>query len=185
MFWWYVMKNMKIKSVMFTETELCEVVKKLSAQINRDYKGEDSVTVVCVLTGAVVFTCDLIRKLNIPNVKLSFIRASSYGSSDMSSGSVKVIRPDNLEITNNNIIVVEDIIDTGNTIKKLKEIFLSQKPKTLKFCTMFDKPSRRKVDFKVDYIGEEIPDEFIVGYGLDYDDMYRNLPYVAILCEDN
>lgn len=179
------MKNMKIKSVMFTETELNEIVNQVSDRINQDYKDEDSVTIVCVLTGAVIFASDLIRRLSIPNVKLNFIRTSSYGKSDVSSGNVKVFELGNLEITDNNIIVVEDIIDTGNTIKKLAEIFSSQNPKSLKFCTMFDKPSRRTVDFDVDYVGVEIPDEFIVGYGLDYGEIYRQLPYVAVLCEDN
>lgn len=179
------MKNMRIKEVLFSEDDIANIVRITAERISSDYKEQniDSMTLVCVLKGAVMFTADLMRKIELPSIRLEFIKASSYGSSDTSSGEVELNIADDLLISGKNILIVEDIIDTGYTLKRIVEKFKLLKPNTIKVCTLFDKPDRRIVDFKPDYVGSVIPDEFIVGYGLDYAEMYRNLPYVAVLGE--
>lgn len=174
------MKGMKIKRVMFTEEELNGIVSDLADKINSDLKDAESLVVLCVLKGAAVFTTDLVRRIAIPNVRIEFIRASSYGQEDVSSGNVTVGAVTG-DLEGRDVLVVEDIIDTGRTLSKLKDRLEAMKPKSLRFCGLFDKPSRRTTDFKADYIGAVIPDEFIVGYGLDYAEYYRHLPYVAVI----
>lgn len=171
-----------IKEILFTEEEIAEKVKELGQQISKDYSGEN-LTVVGILKGSNIFMGDLIRKIDIP-LSIDFMVVSSYGQSTENSGVVKVLKDLEYSIEGKNILIVEDIIDTGLTLDYLKENLLRRKPKSLKICTLLDKPARRKVDLKVDYIGFEIPDAFIVGYGIDYAERYRNLPYVAVLKEE-
>lgn len=168
-----------VKAILYSEEVLASRVQELGAQIEADYADKD-LLVVGVLKGANVFMGDLIRKINLP-LKMDFIAASSYGSSTESSGVVKIVKDLDYSIEGRHVLIVEDIIDSGLTLKYLKENFLSRRPASLEICTLLDKPERRKVDIDVKYIGYQIPDEFIVGYGIDYAERYRNLPYVATL----
>lgn len=178
------MKTMKndVKEILFTEEELAKKVEELGKTISKDYEGEE-LTVIGILKGSNIFMGDLIRKIDIP-LYIDFMVVSSYGQSTESSGVVKVLKDLEYSIEGKNILIVEDIIDTGLTLDYLKENLLRRKPKSLRICALLDKPARRKADLKVDYIGFEIPDQFIVGYGIDYAEKYRNLPYVAVLKEE-
>ena len=172
------MKN-DVKDILYSEEVLNEKVSELGKKITNDYKGKN-VLVIGVLKGANIFLGDLVRKIDLP-VKIDFIAASSYGSSTESSGVVKILKDLDYSIEGEHVIIVEDIIDTGLTLHYLIENFKSRKPASLEICTLLDKPERRKVNIPVKYRGFEIPDEFIVGYGIDFNEMYRNLPYVATL----
>lgn len=165
--------------VLIEEEKLNKRIAELGAQISRDYAGQE-VTLICILKGSVFFTCELAKRITIP-VALDFMSVSSYGSSTVSSGKIEVKKDLDESIENKNIIIIEDIIDTGRTLKYLLEDLRKRNPKSLKLCTMLDKPDRRVVEVATDYTGFEIPDEFVVGYGLDYDQKYRNLPYIGIL----
>ena len=165
--------------VLIEEEKLNKRIAELGAQISRDYAGQE-VTQICILKGSVFFTCELAKRITIP-VALDFMSVSSYGSSTVSSGKIEVKKDLDESIENKNIIIIEDIIDTGRTLKYLLEDLRKRNPKSLKLCTMLDKPDRRVVEVATDYTGFEIPDEFVVGYGLDYDQKYRNLPYIGIL----
>jgi hypoxanthine phosphoribosyltransferase len=167
------------KNVMISEEEIKVKIKELGAQISKDYQGKD-LLMICVLKGAVVFMADLIREVKIP-VDIDFMAVSSYGSSTSSSGVVRILKDLNESIENKHIIIVEDIVDTGLTLKYLVENLKSRGPASIKICTFLDKPERRKADITPDYCGYSIPDEFVVGYGLDFAEKYRNLPYVAVL----
>jgi len=170
--------NEKIE-VLISEEEIQKRVNELANTIQADYAGEE-ITIICVLKGAVMFATDLLKKVN-GNIKLEFIKASSYEESTKSSGE-SILKYNTLDSAKDkNILIVEDIIDTGITLSHLKEYYLSQSPKSFKICALLSKPERREVDINVDYIGFSIPNEFAVGYGLDYAQKYRNLPYVAIL----
>lgn len=171
-----------VKEVLFSEEQLAEKVKELGKQISEDYKGEE-VLVIGILKGANVFMSDLIRKIHIP-IELDFMAVSSYGASTQSSGVVKIMKDLDYSIEGKNVLIIEDIIDTGLTLHYLQENLLSRGPKSFKICTLLDKPERRKAAINVDYKGFDIPDEFIVGYGIDYAEKYRNLPYVASLKEE-
>lgn len=168
-----------IKEVLFTPAQLDEKITELGHQITKDYRGKD-LLMIGVLKGANVFMSDLMRKIET-SVKIDFIAVSSYGLSTQSSGVVRIIKDLDYSIEGKDVLVVEDIIDTGLTLHYLYDNLLSRKPSSLKICTLLDKPERRRVDIPVDYKGFDIPDEFIVGYGIDYAEQYRNLPYVAIL----
>lgn len=168
-----------IKSVMISEFQLDERVRELALLIEKDYKGKE-LLVIAVLKGANIFMGDLIRKINLP-IEIDFIAASSYGHSTESSGVVKIVKDLDYSIEGKHVIIVEDIIDTGLTLKYLEENFNSRKPASLAICTLLDKPERRKANIDVQYVGFEIPDEFIVGYGIDFSEKYRNLPYIATL----
>jgi len=168
-----------VEKILVSEEQIAETVKKIADDINRDLNGEPLLVIV-ILKGSTPFAMDLIRKLDMP-VELDFMQVSSYGKSTVSDGFIKVKRDIEQDITGKNILIVEDIIDSGNTLFKLKNLFESRNTKSVRICTMLDKPSRRVTEVKVDYSGIEIPDEFVVGYGLDYDEQYRNLPYVGIL----
>lgn len=175
------MKN-DVKEILFSEEKIKEKVEELGKRINEDYSGKD-VIVIGVLKGANIFLSDLIRKVDIP-ITVDFIAVSSYGHSTKSSGVVKINKDLDFSIEDKDILIVEDIIDSGLTLKYLLENLKSRKPKSIGICTLLDKPERRKVDIKVDYIGFNIPDEFIVGYGIDYAEKYRNLPFIASLKEE-
>ena len=169
----------KVREVLISREELAKKVKELGAIISKDYKGED-LMLIGVLKGGFVFLADLIREIKI-DIDLDFMSVSSYGSSTKSSGVVRIIKDIDTNIQEKHILLVEDIVDTGLTINYLKEIILARGPKSVKVCAMLDKPSKRKSDIVLDYKGIEIPDEFVIGYGLDYDGKYRNLPDLCIL----
>lgn len=176
-----MLKN-DIGKVLISESELDEAVSRLAAEIERDYKGGDKkLVLLCILKGSIIFTGDLMKKLRIP-VEIDCMRVSSYGASTSSSGNVKIIldidRPD---IHDCDFLIIEDIIDSGNTLSYLTGYLAHKGARSVKTCTLLDKPSRRVVPFTPDYVGFEIPDEFVVGYGLDYDERYRTLPYVGVL----
>lgn len=171
-----------IKNILFTEEKLKDRVKELGTQITNDYKGE-SLLLVGVLKGSVMFTADLMRRLS-GDVSMDFMAVSSYGASTQSTGVVRILKDLDSDIEGRNVLIVEDIIDTGITLKYLKKYLKSRKPKSLKICCLLDKPDRRTVDIKADYVGFSIPDEFVVGYGLDFAEKYRQLPYIGILKED-
>ncbi len=171
-----------IQEILFTEEEIRQKVQDLGKQISRDYNENDEIIVVGVLKGASVFMADLMRQINIP-VYIDFMAVSSYGYSTESSGVVRILKDLDLEVEGKHVLIVEDIIDTGLTLKYLIDNLKSRNVKSLKICTLLDKPKRRKCDLDIDYIGFEIPDKFIVGYGIDYAEIYRNLPYIAVIKE--
>lgn len=165
--------------MMLPEEELDRRIRELGKEISEEFAGE-SVYLVGVLRGAAFFTCELAKRITIP-VTIDFMSTSSYGSGTESSGEVVVKHDVEIPVEGRNIIICEDIIDSGNTLHFLLKLFRDRKAKTVKLCAMLDKPDRREVDVKVDYTGFTIPDEFVVGYGLDYDQKYRNLPYIGVV----
>lgn len=169
--------------VMLPEEEIEKRIKELGEEISRDYKGEE-VYLIGVLRGAAFFTCELAKRITVP-VTLDFLSTSSYGSGTVSSGNVKLKQDVEINPEGKNVIITEDIIDSGNTLAFLQRLFKDRKAKSVKLCAMLDKPDRREVDVSLDYKGFTIPDEFVVGYGLDYDQKYRNLPYIGIISFDD
>lgn len=165
--------------VLLTEEEVDRRIQELGDQISSDYAGKQ-VHLVCVLKGGSFFMCELAKRITIP-VSLDFMSVSSYGRGTESSGAIKIIKDLDEPLKDKNVIVVEDIIDSGRTLSRLLELFKNRNPESLRLCTLLDKPERRVVDVKVDYTGFCIPDQFIVGYGLDYDQRYRNLPYIGVI----
>lgn len=168
-----------IKKILFSEEEIKAKLKEIAKQLNDDYKGEE-VVMICVLKGSLPFFADLIRLLDFP-VEFDMVCVSSYGASAESSGTLKIKLDSGVPFEGKNVIIVEDILDTGNTLTNLLEHFKTKNPKSMKLCCMLDKPSRRIRDIYADYVGFEIPDEFVVGYGLDYNEKYRQLPYIGVL----
>ena len=166
-------------SVLLTEEEVDKKIQEIGEQISKDYAGEQ-VHLVCVLRGGAFFMCELAKRISIP-VSLDFMSVSSYGGDTKSSGVVKIVKDLDDSLEGKHVIVVEDIVDSGRTLSYLLEMLNDRGPKSMKLCTLLDKPDRRVVDVKVDYTGFQIPDEFVVGYGLDYDQKYRNLPYIGIV----
>lgn len=169
----------KLNGVMYSTEEIKSKVKEIAKQIEKDYAGEE-LLVVGILKGASVFCADLIREINL-DVNMDFMVVSSYGNGTNSSGTVKIIKDLDVNIENKNVLIVEDIIDSGLTLSSLVAALKTRNPKSLKICTLLDKPERRKANIKVDYVGYVIEDKFIVGYGIDYDEKYRNLPYIGIV----
>ncbi len=165
--------------VLISKEDIDKKVKELSAKISEDYKGLNPIF-VCIMKGSMFFTADLLRNISTP-AQLDFMCVSSYGSSTESSGVLKIKTDLTSDIENKHVIIVEDIIDSGNTLYNLKNLLLSRNPASVKICAFLDKPDRRVRDVQVDYVGYEIPDEFVVGYGLDYNEDYRTLPDVRIL----
>ena len=172
---------MEIDRIIITEEEIAARVAEMGAQITADYEGRE-LLVVGILKGAAVFMSDLIRHIHIP-VEIDFMSLSSYGASTVTSGVVRMLRDLDRGINGKDVLVVEDIIDTGLTLTYLKSNLLARGPASLKICTFLDKPSRRKVDFVPDYCGMAIEDFFVVGYGLDYNEMGRAYPYIAVVKE--
>ena len=168
-----------IQEVLFSEETLNERITELGAQITEDYKGE-SLIVVGILKGSNIFTSDLVRKIDLP-LRMEFMAVSSYGNATESTGVVKIIKDLDRDIEGEHVLIVEDIVDSGLTLKYLTEMLLTRKPASIKICTLLDKPARRKEAITPDYSGFDVPDEFIVGYGIDYAERYRNLPYIGIL----
>lgn len=166
--------------VLLKEEEVNARISEIAAQISRDYEGK-SVHLICILKGGVFFTCELAKRLTVP-VSLDFMSVSSYGSGTVSSGVVKIIKDLDEPLENKDVLIVEDIIDSGRTLAYLIEVLKQRNPASIRLCTLLDKPERRvKKQVKVDYTCFTIPDEFVVGYGLDYDQRYRNLPYIGVI----
>lgn len=168
-----------IERVLIDEKTLKEKVKQLAAQISKDYAGK-TLTMIGVLKGSVPFMADLLRLVTV-DVEIDFMAVSSYANQSKSTGIVKILKDLDININNKHILIVEDIIDSGRTLAYLRNLLLSRNPADLKICTILNKPERREIDIDVDYIGFDIPDEFVVGYGLDYAQKYRNYPFVGVL----
>lgn len=166
--------------VLIEEQAVNERVAELGKKISEDYRGQD-IHLICILKGGAPFMCELAKRID-GDVSFDFMSVSSYGKGTTSSGIVKIVKDLDEPLDGKNVIIVEDIIDTGRTLSHLIEIFKSRNPKSIKLCTLLDKPDRRVVkDVNVDYVGFVIPDEFVVGFGLDYDQKYRNLPYIGVV----
>ena len=171
-----------IKSVLISEKELEDKVSELGAKITEDYRGK-RLLVISVLKGASVFMSDLIRKIDLP-IEIDFMAASSYGKGTKTHGSVKIIKDLDINVSGYDILIVEDILDSGVTLSNLIKILRSRGPKSVNICALLTKPARRQVEVPLKYEGFVVPDEFVVGYGLDYAEKYRNLPYIGILKEE-
>lgn len=165
--------------VMLSEEEVNEKIKELARKINEDYAGK-SVHLICVLKGSIFITCELAKRITVP-VTIDFISLSSYGDGTESSGRVKIIKDLDENIDGKDVIVIEDIIDSGKTLSFLIGVLKARNPKSIRLCTLLDKPDRRVADVTVDYVGFIIPDAFVVGYGLDFAQKYRNLPYIGLI----
>ena len=165
--------------VMLSEEEVDKRIQEIGEQISKDYAGKQ-VHLICVLKGGSFFLCELAKRITVP-VSLDFMSVSSYGKDTKSSGVVKIVKDLDESIKDKDVIVIEDIVDSGRTLSYLLEMLSERGPKSMKLCTLLDKPDRRVVDVDVHYTGFQIPDEFVVGYGLDYDQRYRNLPYIGVV----
>ncbi len=168
-----------IREVLITEEELKEIVAELGKKITEDYKGKN-LFLITVLKGAVVFLGDLMRAIECP-CEIEFMVTSSYGSGTVSSGNVKIVKDIDVPLEDKDVLIVEDILDSGLTLDFLMDLLKNRNPKSIAICTLLDKPSRRVADITAKYTGRQIPDEFVVGYGLDYDEKYRNLPFIGVL----
>jgi hypoxanthine phosphoribosyltransferase len=166
-------------NVLISQEEVDKKIRELGEQISKDYAGKE-LHLICVLKGGVFITCELAKNITVP-LSLDFMSVSSYGDETISSGRVKIIKDLDDSIEGKEVLIVEDIIDSGNTLRYLVDLLNSRKPSSIKICTLLDKPDRRVTDVAVDYVGFQIPDKFVVGYGLDYTQKYRNLPYIGVI----
>ena len=166
-------------SVLLSEEEVDKRINEIGKQISKDYEGKN-LHLICVLKGGVFFMCELAKRIDVP-VSMDFMAISSYGADTKSSGVIKIVKDLDESITGKDVLVVEDIVDSGRTLSYLLMMLKERKPNSLRLCTLLDKPDRRVIDVDVDYTGFEIPDEFVVGYGLDYAQKYRNLPYIGVV----
>ena len=175
-------ENSDVQEVLISEAELDELVTRIAKKIDEDYAESDSrILLVAILKGSVVFMGDLMKKISLP-VEIDFMKVSSYGKGTRTTGNINIhLDLQRADIADCEIIIVEDIVDSGKTLSYLTEYLLRKGAKSVRTCTLLDKPSRREVEFTSDYIGREVPDYFVVGYGLDFDEKYRTLPYVGIL----
>ena len=165
--------------VLIDEAAVDRRIRELGEQISRDYAGK-TVHLICILKGSVYFTCELAKRITVP-VVMDFMQCSSYGAATKSSGVVKLSKDLDMAITDRDVIIIEDIIDSGRTLSHLKKLLGQRGPASLKICNLLDKPDRRVTEVEVDYTGFQIEDKFVVGYGLDYDQRYRNLPYIGVI----
>lgn len=165
--------------VLLSEEEVDTKIREIAAQISRDYEGKE-IHLICVLKGGVFFTCELAKRITVP-VSLDFMSVSSYGDDTKSSGVVRIVKDLDEPVKGKDVLIVEHIIDSGRTLSYLIDIIKGRGPKSVKLCTLLDKPERRVKDVKVDYVCFNIPDDFVVGYGLDYAQKYRNLPYIGVV----
>ena len=168
-----------ISEVFFSEEQLDEITTRIGKQISEDYEGK-KLMLICVLKGSIMFMSDLMKKITIP-CSIDFLAAESYGSSTKSSGEVKITKDISDDMRGKHVIIVEDILDSGRTLKKLINFLSIKEPESISVCTLLDKPSRRVVDVDAKYVGSLVEDQFVVGYGLDYNQKYRNLPFIGIL----
>ena len=171
--------NNDIAKVLISEEQLQAKVAELGAQISRDYEGKD-LLLVSILKGSVVFMADLMRAITIP-ARIDFMAVSSYGSGTKSSGVVKITKDLDINLEGYDLLIIEDILDSGKTLYYISQVLKTRNPASSKICTLLDKPERREADIKADYYGTFVPDEFVVGYGLDFAEKYRNLPYIGVL----
>ncbi len=167
------------EKVLVSKEQINARVKEMADTISNDYKGKTPLF-ICILKGSIFFTCDLLRNLTIP-AQIDCMAVSSYGADTKSSGEVKIVKDLSVDIKGKDVIIVEDIVDSGNTLSHLKKLLLQRNPASLKICTLLDKPDRRTAEIEVEYIGFSIPDEFVIGYGLDYNENYRQLDQVYVL----
>lgn len=165
--------------VLISEEKVSKRINELALEISKDYEGK-SIHLICILKGSVFFCCELAKRITIP-VTMDFMSVSSYGDEMVSSGRVKIVKDLDESIKDKDVLIIEDIIDSGRTLAYLMELLSTRLPQTLELCSLLDKPERRVNDVKVKYVGFEIPDEFVVGYGLDYQQRYRNLPFVGVV----
>ena len=168
-----------IEKILLTKQQLKDIILRLGAQISEDYKDKN-LFLVSVLKGSVVFMADLMRAVSLP-LRIDFMYVSSYGGGSKTSGVVKIVKDLDLDLAGYDLLLVEDILDSGMTLDYIRGILSARGPRSIKLCTLLDKPDRRKVSVRADYVGAVVPDEFVVGYGLDYAESYRNLPYVGVL----
>jgi hypoxanthine phosphoribosyltransferase len=168
-----------IEEILYSEEQIQEKVSELGAQISQDYEGRNPL-VICVLKGAFVFMADIVKRITVP-IEIDFMAVSSYGSGTTSSGLVKIVKDLDISVEGRDVIIIEDIIDSGLTLSHVIDILERRNALSVSVVALFDKPARRKVEFEPDYKGFEIPDAFVVGYGLDYAEHYRNLPFIGIL----
>ena len=171
-----------IGKILYSPEDIAKRVKELGSQISKEYKDKE-IILVCILKGSYVFTADLSREIDVP-CSVEFMQVSSYADSTVTSGSLRIIKDINVPVDGKHLIIIEDIIDTGITLNNLKKMLSTRNPASLKLCAFLDKPNRRKTDIEADYVGYTVEDNFLVGYGLDYAQKYRNLPFVAILNEE-
>jgi hypoxanthine phosphoribosyltransferase len=171
-----------VAEILITEAELNGRIHALGQQISADYEGED-LLLVCVLKGAVTFLADLMRQIIIPHA-VDFMAISSYGASTESSGIVRILKDLDTNISGRNVLIVEDIIDTGRTLNYITQNLRTRNPKSVRICTLLSKPSRREIEIPLDYVGFEIPNRFVIGYGLDFGEIYRSLPYIGVLKQE-
>ena len=166
-------------NVLLSEEQVDKRIAQLGEQISKDYDGKE-IHLICILKGGVFFACELAKRITVP-VSLDFMSVSSYGDSKESSGIVRIVKDLDEGLEDKHVLIVEDIIDSGKTLNHLIPMLYSRKPKDIKLCSLLSKPDRREVDVKIDYLGFEIPDAFVVGYGLDYAQKYRNLPFIGVI----
>ncbi len=173
--------NQDIEKILVTQDELAQISKKLGEQITKDYVGK-KLLIVGILKGSIYFLTDLSRNIDLPCC-IDFIQASSYGSDTVSSGNIEIIKDISKDLSGFDVLLVEDILDTGRTLKHIHDMLIKRNPKSIAIVTLLDKPSRREADIYADYVGVDVPNAFVVGYGLDYNQFYRNLPYIGILSQ--
>ncbi len=174
--------NKDLEKILIDQEELQQRIAELGKEISRDYKGKD-LLLICVLKGAVLFMSDLVQNIDIP-LEMDFMAVSSYGNSTQSSGVVRILKDLDSSIEGKHLLIVEDIVDSGLTLSYLMELLKGRGVESIKVCSLLEKAGRRKAEVNIDYIGFQVPDEFVVGYGLDYAEKYRNLPYIGVLKED-
>ena len=170
-----------IKYVLMSKEEIGTTVSRLAEKINNDFAGEPVLALI-ILKGSMFFASDLLKELTMP-LTIDFMKVSSYSQDSKSSGKINILLDTSLDLAGLNVLIIEDIIDSGNTLSKLKALLAERGPKSIKICTLLDKPERREADINADYTGKLIPNEFVVGYGLDFAERYRNLPYIGVLDE--
>ena len=175
-----VLSNQQDIDILITDAEIAARTNQLARLITDHFKGTEQLVVVGLLRGSFIFIADLVRRISLP-VEVDFITVSSYGNNTESSRQIRIIQDLETPIKNRDVLVVEDIIDTGHTLSQVKKILLTRAPKTLSVCTLLNKPSRREIDVEVDWVGFDIPDEFVIGYGIDYAQQGRNLPHIGVV----
>lgn len=173
--------NKDIEKILVTQQDLAEITKTLGEQITKDYAGK-KLLMVGVLKGSIYFLTDLSRNIDLP-CNIDFIQASSYGAGTVTSGEIKITKDIGSDLSGYDVLLVEDILDTGRTLKYIHDMLSKRNPQSISVITLLDKPARREVDICADYVGVDVPNAFVVGYGLDYNQLYRNLPYIGILKE--